>query len=62
VTVPVGKLCECKVTGTWNNPKTRLLYLNGPQKFILDVLHPFHALENLEINKNRNNTQQQQSQ
>jgi hypothetical protein len=62
MTVPVGKICECKVTGTWNNPKTRLLYLSGPQKFILDVLHPFHALENLDINKNRNNTQQQQSQ
>ncbi|HEV2330308.1 MAG TPA: AsmA-like C-terminal region-containing protein [Verrucomicrobiae bacterium] len=62
VTVPVGKICECKVTGTWNSPKSRLLYLNGPQKLILDVLHPFHALENQEINKSRENMQQPQSQ
>jgi AsmA-like C-terminal region len=62
VTLPVGKLCECKVTGTWNNPKSRLLYLNLPQKFIEGLLHPFHTLENLETNKNRNNTQQQPSQ
>lgn len=62
VTLPVGKLCECKVTGTWNNPKSRLLYLNLPQKFIEGLLHPFHTLENLETNKNRNNTQPQPSQ
>lgn len=61
-TVPVGKLCECKVTGTWNNPKSRLLYLNVPQKFLEFMMHPFHSLENLQINKNRNNPPQQQQQ
>jgi hypothetical protein len=61
MTWPVGKLCECKVTGTWSRPKSRLLYLNAPQKIILDVLHPIHTLENLEINKNRNNTQPEPS-
>lgn len=56
-TLTVGKLCEFKVTGTWNNPKSRLLYLNVPQKFLEGLMHPFHTIEN-EINKNRNNTSQ----
>ncbi|MGH8023790.1 MAG: AsmA-like C-terminal region-containing protein, partial [Limisphaerales bacterium] len=60
VTLPVGKLCECKVTGTWSNPKVRALYLNVPQKLLEGVLHPFHSLENLENDLNRKNTQQRQ--
>jgi hypothetical protein len=59
VTLPVGKIFECKVTGTWSNPKVRSLYLNVPQKFFQYMLHPFHSMENFEINKNRNNPQQQ---
>ncbi|HEX3628141.1 MAG TPA: hypothetical protein VH280_22250 [Verrucomicrobiae bacterium] len=59
VTWPVGKICECKVGGTWNDPKPRLLYLNVPQKFIMGVLHPIHMLENLQMNRNKNTTQQQ---
>jgi hypothetical protein len=58
ITVPVGKLCECKVTGTWDKPKVSLLYLNLPQRFFLDMLRPFHYMD---IDKNRNNTQQQPS-
>lgn len=61
-TWPVGKLCECKVTGTWNNPKVRLHYLNVPQKFLHDMMHPLDVLGNLDINKKRNDTGQQQSQ
>ena len=60
-TVPVGELFKCKVTGTWSNPKVRSLYLNVPQKFLEDMMHPFHFLENLD-NKDRNNPQRQQSQ
>ncbi|HEY1788601.1 MAG TPA: AsmA-like C-terminal region-containing protein [Verrucomicrobiae bacterium] len=59
VTLPLGKICECKVTGTWSDPKVRSLYLNVPQKFFLYMMHPFHTLENLEINKNRNNAPKQ---
>jgi AsmA-like C-terminal region len=61
VTVPVGKLFECKVTGTWDKPKIRSQYLNAPQKVLELFMHPFQFLENLEANKNRNNTQQQQA-
>lgn len=62
VTWPVGKMCKCKVSGTWSNPRVRLVYLNVPQKFFQYMLHPFHTLENLDVDKNRNNTQQPQKQ
>lgn len=40
---PVGKVFECKVTGTWSQPQSKLVYL--PTKLLLNVLHPIHALE-----------------
>ena len=61
-TWPVGKLFECKVTGTWDKPKIRSQYLNVPQKFLDIFLHPIQSLEHLETNRNRNKTPQQKPQ
>ncbi len=55
---PVGEIFECKVTGTWNNPRIRLRRL--PSKLFIFMMHPIHSLESLAPDKNRKNTQQQQ--
>jgi hypothetical protein len=53
---PVDEIFEYKVTGTWNNPKIRLLHI--PSKLISFMFHPIHALEKMAPDKNRKNTQQ----
>ena len=55
-TLPVGKVFECNVTGTWNDPKIKLKYL--PAKLLLYMLHPIHSLESLQPDKNRAKTPQ----
>jgi hypothetical protein len=45
VTWPVGKVFECKVTGTWQKPKIRPTFI--PMKFLFYMMHPLHSLEDL---------------
>lgn len=42
---PVGKLFECKVTGTWKKPVVKLSYL--PTNFLFYMMHPVRSLEDL---------------
>lgn len=45
LTWPVGKVFECKATGTWQNPKVRPVFF--ATKFLFYVMHPFHSIEDL---------------
>jgi hypothetical protein len=45
LTVPVGKVFECKATGTWQNPKVRPVYL--PIKFLFYMVHPIHSIKDM---------------
>jgi hypothetical protein len=45
VTWPVGKVFECKATGTWQNPKIRPTFF--PTKFLFYMFHPLHSLEDM---------------
>jgi len=42
---PVTKVLECKVTGTWKHPQSKLVYL--PTNLLFYMLHPIHSLEDL---------------
>jgi len=42
---PVGKAFECKVTGTWKKPNSKLEWL--PTTFLFNLLHPIRSLEDL---------------
>jgi hypothetical protein len=44
---PVSKAFECKVTGTWKHPVSKLVYF--PTNVLLFMLHPIHSLEDLSM-------------
>lgn len=47
ITSPVAKAFECKVTGAWQKPKIRPVYLYVPMKFLFYMSYPFHSLGDL---------------
>lgn len=42
LTATVTKILEYKITGTWKKPESKPVYI---PKFLIDMLHPFHMLQ-----------------
>ena len=53
LTSPVTKILEYKITGTWKAPQSKPVYI---PKFLMDMLHPLHMLEDWLPPDNQTNT------